>query len=309
MKRMKYLISTGLLLIAFVAFGQKEDQVKKSFNVGGAGSLSIANSFGDVNITPYSGSVIDMEITITLETKNTSDYQKYRDMIRIEAKEEGNNVSVRTINEMKGGNKVTKFSIDYEVKVPARTNINVKLTFGELKIDGSDGVLDLNVQHGDCYVGKAPANGHEISIQFGDLRIDEIGSAELDIQHGDLDVDRLTLNELEIQFGDAKIETLAGTGEIDIQHGDMRIENLATDMGDLEVEIQFGDLRIGGVSDGNFEIDMSGSFTDFSWDGSYNISERKKEINSESYMMETTSGSGTKSRLRIEASHSDVDLD
>lgn len=309
MKRIFALLFIALFSVGTLV-GQTEKKVNNSFNVGNAGSLTIKNSFGDIDIEPFGGDRIEVEVTITVETRNQKDVQKYLDKIRIDASESGNNVSLRTINDMNGGNRVKEFSIDYEVKVPRKTSLEIRNTFGDLTIESSEGLLNINVQHGDASIGriKEVANKqHEIRLQFGDLKVDEISGADIRVQHGDFIIEQLNGGEIDLSFGEGNVEKLAGRIEMDIQHSEIDVDEILG-LEELDVELQFSEFRASGFENSDYEIDMEGSFTDFDFRGNFTVKGREKGMNSESYLVFTGQEMNAK-KVRIRGSHSDVNIE
>ena len=299
------LLSIGTLL------GQTEKKVNNSFNTGETGSLSIKNSFGDIDIESFDGDRIEVEVTITVETRNQKDVQKYLDRIRIDVSESGNDVSLRTINEMNGGNRVKEFSIDYDVKVPRKTSLEIRNTFGDLTIESSEGLINIDVQHGDASIGRVQEvenKQHELRVQFGDLKVDEISGADVRVQHGDFIIDKLYNGEIRLSFGEGNIEELAGRISLDIQHSEIEVDEILKELEDLDVQLQFSEFKASGFENSDYEFDMEGSFTDFDFRGDFSVKQRDKGMNSESYLMYSGSESGAK-KVRIRGSHSDVNIE
>ena len=123
---MKTQIAT-LLLLALTSVGQlraqEEKTVQKSFT---ASTLSITNSFGDVDVTTYAGTKIEMTVVICLTSSSKTNSLKELEKINIEVKETGSRVDVVTKNEINNQKGVREFRIDYTVKMPENTNVIVK---------------------------------------------------------------------------------------------------------------------------------------------------------------------------------------
>ncbi len=306
-----YALLAVFLLSINTLIGQTEKKVNNSFNVGEAGSLTIKNSFGDIDIESFDGDKIEVEVTITVETRNQNDVQKYLDKIRIEVNESGNDVSLRTINDMNGGNRVKEFSIDYDVKVPRKTSLEIRNSFGNLTIESSEGNLNVDVQHGDASIGKVSSAGdkfHELRVQFGDLKVEGIGNVEIRVQHGDFMIENLNGGDIDLSFGEGNIERLSGRVNMDIQHSEIMIEEVHSDLQNMDVELQFSDFKASGFENSDYEFDMEGSFTDFDFRGNFTLKQREKGMNSESYLMYSGSEPGAK-KVRIRGSHSDVNIE
>ena len=321
MRSLYAILAICFLGISTISLAQTEEKningnevekiITNSYNVGKAGSLSISNSFGDINIESFSGSKIEVEVTVTVEAKKLDDTWKYLDKIKIDVSESGNEVRLKTINEINGGNKIREFSIDYDVKVPEGTSLKIRNTFGDLYIQGTGGELDINVQHGDARIGKATlASEHiqELSVQFGDLRVEEVHNANVRVQHGDFIIERLHGGEVDLGFGDGRIEHLSGEVRLDVSHSELEVEHIDDALERMDGTFQFSEFSLTGVGNGDFEIDAEGSFTDFDMRGNFDVVEREEGINSESYRLFTGDKESAK-KIRLRGSHSDLNID
>lgn len=310
MKKIYLILAVAIFSISQIQ-AQTEKTVNKSFDVGNSGSLSIRNSFGDIDVESHDGDMIEVEITITVETKNNKDVQEYLEKIKIDVTESGNEVSLKTINNINGGNKVRKFSIDYDVQVPSGTDLKIRNTFGDLTIEDVDGHLDINVQHGDAFIGTSSYTGdrvNELNVQFGDLKVEQIHISEINVQHGDFLIGSSHGGDVDLMFGEGSIGLLSGKVNIDVGHSDMDIDDLGKDIESILTKLQFSDFRIGGVSDGDFKLELEGNFTDFDWEGTYQVQSRDKGMNSESFILFSDEPSDNSKLIRIRGSHSDVNI-
>ncbi len=169
--KLKGLLTAAIAVFAVcVAMAQSERQVNHTFNVKNGGHLKLSNSFGDMKIESYGGDIIDVNVTIILELKNDKNKEELFDKVKIEATESGNRVSVRTVNDLNGGRDVKKFEINYYVKVPEGLDVEVHNSFGHVTVNGVVGNMEVDVQHGDCYIAKAGSGRNNLRVSFGDLR-------------------------------------------------------------------------------------------------------------------------------------------
>jgi len=315
MKTKLYLIALSCFLIS-ITYAQEDNFRTQRFNFSKVEKLKIDNSFGDVSVQTYGGQMIDILVKITITTKNQKDPEKNFDNIKIRTTETKELITVVTENKMNGNNSVKSFRIDYTVKLPAGVALEIENRFGDVTVSNTSGKINLDVQHGDCFVTQATAKGNQAKVQFGDLKIDYADGNIINVQHGDLRVTDLKNSKINVQFGDSKIEKITGTGDFDIQHGDLRIDNLQNGLTNLQIVSQFSDVKLGNILGSSYIIDLEGSFTDFSWDGvlktsrdDIRIISQKKDIANTNMKLLAGSEKTPQNKITVKASHGSVEFE
>ncbi len=303
---MKTKIAT-LVMLALASMvqlrAQEEKTVQKSF---AASTLSINNSFGDVDVTTYVGSKIEMTVVISVTSSSKSSPAKELDKINIEVKEIGNRVDVSTKNEISNQKGVREFRIDYTVKMPENTNLIVKNSFGNTTVARVKGTLEIRQQHGDCYVGEAIGANNTIKVQFGRLNGGAISNADVDVQHGNSTIASFNNVEARQQFGNMKVGELQGVIKVNASHGSFKSDRVLPALTRLTIESQFGAVELSEVPKQGYRIDLSGSFSTFKWPDHMKVIESEKEITSASYQIQSQNG-GEK-LIDIHASHGSVKI-
>lgn len=296
-----------LLLFCSPLFAQMEETIRKDFKTNNAPELLIKNSFGDVKFEVHESSQIEVLIEINVVPQKEKDLEKVKDKIRVEIKESGNRVELMTVNDLDGIN-TKELEINYDVKMPINTSLEVHNQFGDVHLQRIAGNLYARIQHGDFFIGEASGSRNSVKVQFGELRLERISDADLEVQHGDFQADLVEDSEIELQFSDAEIDNISGKMKIDVQHSDLNIEVLDKSLTKLEIDAQFSDLNLECERWEEFHFELEGGFTDFSL-----TSEMKELIYFESDGINTVEMSINKSvsqkRLVIDANHSDVDFD
>ena len=304
---MKTILSFCLsFLLVCGASAQIDEKIKRSFETANSPELSIKNSFGDITIKKHRKKIIEVLVEINVVPRKSRDYEKVKDRVKIQIEESGDRLELTTINELKGI-PMEQLEIDYTVSIPENTSLKIRNQFGDVWIEGTESNVYARVQHGDFYCGDIGGKKSSIEVQFGKLRLEEVGDAELEIQHGDFRAYRLRDVEFELQFSDAEIDHLEGDLEIDAQHSDLSIGNIGIGFANLEIDAQFSDIEIDGGLWTGFLIELEGSFTNFSFPSilKERIDYKSDEINSVEYRINTKI---TDKKIRIDANHSDVDL-
>jgi|SRR5690554_4094913 len=308
---MKNLIALFLsLVISTAAIAQVEKRVHKSFESVNFTDLKIINSFGDIEVTPQKSSKIDVEIVLTADSKSDKKVQEYLDNTEFIFVENGNTLEISTAKSDKNFKSTGKmsYSLKFTLKVPENLNVDIKNSFGDVRINGTTGLLKLKIQHGDCFIAYANGSDNDLKISFGDVRIESINKSHIVIQHGDLKIiDAHDLN-LDSQFGDINIDMLSGDNKFKIAHGDLEVYDVLNNFSSLKIDMQFGDIAIVGFSKHRVDMDLSGTFTKYAFDKNWNLGESTKGINDVHYHVKSSSGTGSIKNLKITASHSNVKL-
>ncbi len=307
-------ITLSLLLFLFVtatAYSQTENRIEKQYDATIINTVKINNSFGDVKVTPYDGKTIDILVVISAKDSRNKNMQEFMDNIKIDVNEYDATIELTTNKSNKNFSfkGIDSFRIDYTVKMPEKTNLSINNSFGDVKIDGISGTLNLTIQHGDVFVGHADSDQNEWNIQFGDLRIEAINNLDLKMQHGDITIGKGNNLKINAQFGDTKIDLLSGVCAIESKHGDVSIDELSSKLQSLDIGVQFSDLSIDDFGDGHYLVDLKGDFMDSSWDSSWLVRSTNSGMNSAAFTLETPNTARAAKKITIQASHSDVDLD
>ncbi len=310
---MKNLITlVTCLIFGTVALAQTEKRVEKNYNNSDFTAVKITNSFGDIEVIPHQSSNIDVLIVLTVESSKDKDATEFLNNIDFVFVGNGKTLEITTQNKTRETNfnwkgKMT-MNLKFMLKVPENLNIDIKNSFGDVKINGTTGALKLDVQHGDCFIAYANGSNNNLKVMFGDVRIESFSKGEIEMQHGDLNINKAHDLTLDIQFGDIDIDMLGGYSELDIAHGDLEIDAISNKFSGLKIDTQFGDVDIVGLSTQNIDMDLSGTFTDFSFDKSWKRGNSSNGINNVQYRMKSGAGPDYNKLLKITASHSDVDL-
>jgi len=304
----KILLFSLFFLLVFCANAQIDEKIKRSFETANSPELSINNSFGDITIKKHNKKIIDVLVEINVVPQKSRDYEKVKDKVRIQIEESGDRLELTTINDLNGIS-TEQLEIDYTISIPENTSLKIRNQFGDVWIEGTKSNVYARIQHGDFYCGNIEGKNSSIEVQFGELRLESIADAELEIQHGDFRAQKLKNVEFEVQFSDSEIDHVEGDVTIDVQHSDLSIGVVGIELKVLDIDAQFSDIEIESGLWSVFYMELEGSFTDFSFPGLFKdwIVYKSKEINSVEYHINDRDTSG--GRIKIDANHSDVDLD
>lgn len=271
-----------------------------------AHSLSITNSFGKVEVQSHGGDRIDVVVEISVSGNPKLSSQKWLDQVTIVTTEKDGKVELITKSYLGNQKGVKNFSVNYTVRMPENTHISVRNSFGNTSIARSTGTVDVNQQHGSCYIGEALGKDNQIKVTFGSLTGNTIAHADINVQHGSTTLQSVSHASLKQQFGSVKLTQVSGEVRINATHGSVRIEEVTPATTLLDLVSQFGSVELEKVPERGFRIDLEGQFTSFKWPDHFDVREKNEaSVHNASYALESDKGP-TPSRIKINASHGSV---
>lgn len=199
-----------LLLVALtLALGQgvtAQETVSKKINetykMTDAGELHLENKYGNINLHGWDKDEVSVAISITVNHRKRENADDLLKRISPIIRESDNYVAISyEISEKSSGffsnlfDKANPFDfnrsniqIDYTVYMPAKAELEVTNTFGDVIIEGWKGVLKGKIEHGDLWINEN-LNKADIDIKYGKLRARSINYGNLTLKNGDLDME------------------------------------------------------------------------------------------------------------------------
>lgn len=177
---------SGLILLWIIvnpaAAQESKCNFRKSFPAPRGTFLNITNKYGEIKITSSGRDSITVCAIITVKQADPGLSEKNISLIASDMNKEGDTIYIRTsfdsrfftsaYNKGRAG-----FSVDYAITVPARTNLRINNSFGDVFLDVCDGYVDAKVSHGNFNAVRL-SRGNEKPINsvytdFGILNIEE----------------------------------------------------------------------------------------------------------------------------------------
>jgi uncharacterized lipoprotein YehR (DUF1307 family) len=267
---------SGMLLflsIVIVSYTLSAQEVTKEFHkefaAGANTTLEISNKYGDIVVQSWDKDQIVIDVKVTVELPNKEKAEKLLGYIDVQFSEIENTVSAKTViddnfNYTGWGVDTKKFSIDYNIKMPARTALTLSNKYGNTDIDELHGLVNLDIKYGDITAGKLTRGNEKplnrIKLAYGKGTIDDAGWLDLSARYvGNIEItksqallldskySKLHLRETSSVVGDSKYDNI----KID------NIKNLVLDNGYSEVNILSLTKKLNyNGSYGSFSVDM-----------------------------------------------------
>ncbi len=219
---------------------EKKKIITKNYKVNSSEKLNIENQFGKVSVETWDKNEIDVEITIKVNSKSESKSLELLNDIKINENTAGAAIYLKTVfpNNIYNSGKQS-MNVDYLIKMPANTPLNLLNKFGNVYIDAFKAQLQLNVSYGSIKINKLVGNNKRVQVSFGSADIDEIDEIDIESKYSKINIEKITKGEIRNQFGKTYINN-AGDIRITQKYGDLDLRNVNT----ISAQIEFSNVDI-----------------------------------------------------------------
>lgn len=203
----------SLLFVLSTVLVKADDFTKKynkTFKVNAESTLEIYNKYGDVHIDNWDKDEVSIHVVITVknasENKANSTFKK----IEINFSEEGN--TYKAITELNDAINNTNFSIDYEVKMPSKINLNLTNKYGNIFVDQVDGHALIVSKYGNLRVNKLtrgnikPVNQVYLGYSGGGSTIGEADWLKLVVKYSRINISNAKALMIESKYSKLDID-------------------------------------------------------------------------------------------------------
>ncbi len=299
------------LLLALAPLSIAAQELKKEFNrtfaTTSESKLMIANSFGEIQMEQWEGNEIKIDAVIRIEGNSEKAVKEAMEKMDIEFTQEGNRVMVRTQNKCNCGNKIKEFSIDYKVKVPSGIAVSLRNSFGDVFVQGHDGPVELEVEHGDFKIRNLSHEANFVKLSFGDGQARDINRMDVRIQHSDFNAENVEQLRAYIQFSDVELENITELyKELRIQHSDVNIDVSGSQWNKMIMDFDFSDVDLQVSSTAKMRMEVESSFGDVSAPSAMNVQKKENGFNTDYYRVSMNGDDAPISQVSL--SHSDLSL-
>ncbi len=279
----KKMIWVALLLVIGGSVSAQENvskKVERSYNMTDAGELNLENKYGNINLYGWDKDEVSVVISIEVNHRKKENAENLLKRISTVIRESDNYVSIGyEIAEKNNGwfsrifDEANPFDfnrsnvqVDYTVYMPAKAELKVTNTFGDVIIEDWSGQLKALVEHGDLWINQ-DLNKADITMRYGKLRARDIDYGKLDLKNGSLDMDdsknlRITssgnemlLNKVNsLEFYSNKDEVTAQ--EIGTIYGGLKFSTLEINKlnKDVDLNLRVADFRVSEIIAPDAEI-------------------------------------------------------
>lgn len=257
----------------------KEKTIKKEFSVSSTATLKVDNSYGNIDIITYEGSIITIEVHIKT---NGNDLEKIQDKLNdidVEFSATSSSVMAKTIfSKMKskswwnwGKNNNVNMSINYVIKLPITNNVDLNNDYGSITLDKLEGRAEINCDYGKITTKELMADNNDISFDYtNNSYFEYIKSGKINADYSGFTVEKAKSLDINADYTNSEIE-LAENISYNCDYGSLKVNNANTVEGngdyltlrmgtiykDVSIKADYGSIKIENMAAnaGNIEIE------------------------------------------------------
>lgn len=211
MKHHTLLLAAGLLaLVPITAHAKIERVVEKTFTVQPGELLRVETQGGNIRVDSTETNQVRVVAKQRIKASSDAEADELLEDLTLTIEQDGQGVLAKAKYERRvwGSQPV---SVDFTVTVPARYNVAVKTSGGDVKVGDLDGKVDARTSGGNVSLGKitgevdAHTSGGNVSLVEG------TGQVTLGTSGGNVRVDRaIGETHLETSGGDIEVKSVEG---------------------------------------------------------------------------------------------------
>lgn len=352
--RCKLSITLILLSLAFSARAQVPEYSRstvRSFAYTPGIQVDITNKYGKIQVSNWDKDSVRLIIELRIRAKDREKMERMKQMVEFEftsgqtyiiAKTSIGENSTEVIKDLvdiagsylSSANSVT---INYQVFVPAGTNLKINNKFGDVLFDNHAGNVWVNLSYGDIRAGRLNGKSEihlssgdaEIDfskegtcyVSYGNLHIRETGRMAAETRSSNITIDKaasLRINSRRDKLFINEVGTLTGQGyfsaincgsiqkeaDLDLRYGSFTASRVSNGFSMLSIGSELTHLRLGFEKPANFQFSLSHpAEVDFRYpESAAGLSKRLTDVETKMYSTAGRFGTGGSSRVLLRAS-------
>ena len=278
MKKVYKIQSLFLLLIlmfmtSVIVAEEHQKSFSESYSVNADAEVFISNQYGNVTIESWDKNEVVIEVKVSVSGKSEKEAKAILDKVNIELS--GTASYVKAVTKISGNLNCRncKFSINYDIKMPATNHLELKNSFGDAIVGNLSGSTEFEVSYGSLSLGKLENKDNVINMKFGDVEIDYLKAANMEMEYGSLEIGKAGYLDLYVRFASVEIgevSELVLDGEYEgIEIGSVNMLRAKVSFMGIEIDELFdkldlissyGGIEITRVAGGFSSIDISSEF-------------------------------------------------
>lgn len=316
------LISIQLLVIFAASAGTQEytKNLHQDYDADQNTLLIIQNKFGNVNINDWDKNQVSIDVTIKIDHKNEEKAKELLNYINVEFSKEGNTLKAITTIDEKFNNGFSwsdnkkEFSIDYEVKIPKKLQLNLENKYGNAFINEITGHSVITIKYGNLKANKiirdntrplseiylAYSNGTikecewlKLTLKYSKLEIEKSKALIAVTKYSKLYVDNASSIVSESKYDTYKIgkvanfvTTAAYTDfkfveiykklEVENRYGGITVEHMPGDFEKIDIDNEYGNVKIGLEAGTSYQLNGIAKYGDIEYPEGGRISRIKE---------------------------------
>ncbi|WP_194852585.1 hypothetical protein [Nonlabens antarcticus] len=329
----------------------KTKKINKTYSVNSDALVRVENSFGNVTVQTWDQNSVSIEVTVEVSGNDEDRVNERLRMIDVDFSASKSKVSAvsKIPNENGSGlfsffnsKSKTNTRVDYIVKIPRNSPLDVENDYGAVIIDKMTAPLTLNCDFGRLQIGQLLSPDNKLAFDYTDnSHIDYMkgGSIEADFSkfklygadvvdfRGDyttvafgkmkklkynsdfstLSIENATTIDGRGDYSTVKIDSFETATLLKASFGKIIINNLATGFKSLTIKSDYTDVRINHDRNVAFDYELSAEFASINLGNDLQTVTSRKE-NNEAYKQGYNTVAKSGSRIEINSSFGSVTL-
>lgn len=232
-------------------------EIHETFDVSNGAKLGIQNKHGNITITTWDKSQIQIDVLLKVKTSNTEKGEKFLNAIEIDFESSSSKVRAKTIYPDQennswwsgwfGSNKNLDYEVHYTVQAPHDISTTLINKYGNISQGSIEGDCDVTNKYGDIFFENVDGN-LTLNLGYGKAKVGEVGNSKMEIKYSQLKL--VSVNNLEIttKYSNIKIKN-CNLLNAHTKYDDYAIETI----GSLKNSGKYDEFKIGSID--VFDID------------------------------------------------------
>ncbi|GAA3651928.1 hypothetical protein [Flavivirga jejuensis] len=260
----------------------KKKTINKEYSVTSNAMLSVDNSYGNIDIITWNENRVVFEITVTTTGNDEEKVQEKLDDITVIFEASSNNISAQTrFGERKSSswwswknNNKVSMKINYIVKIPFTSNINLNNDYGSINIDKLEGQAKINCDYGKITTKELMADNNVITFDYTkNCYFEYIKSGKINADYSGFTVSKTNKLDINADYTNSKIE-IAENVNYNCDYGKIKIgkannitgngDYLTTIIGDVYKNIilkaDYGSIKINRMTENAENVDIKSDY-------------------------------------------------
>jgi len=262
----------------------KEKKLHKEYTVSSDASLSVDNSYGNIDIVTWNNNQVVIDVTIKTNGNNEEKVQKKLDEIDVDFF--GSNSSVTAKTTFKGkkknswsfwsnnSNNNVKMEINYTIKLPVGNSVDLSNDYGGITLNELQGSAKISCDYGQINIGSLFADNNSLNFDYTkNTRINFMKSGSINADYSDFIVEKANSLEITADYTKSEIGSVEELnynndyGKITVGsvtnllgRGDyipLRIETLS---GSLNVNTDYGSISVDRITSTTKDVTINSEY-------------------------------------------------
>ncbi|WP_430815884.1 hypothetical protein [Carboxylicivirga sp. RSCT41] len=201
MKRCLFLSLLTLLTLSFSSaqhYNRKSAEQKsvlkngeaviKEYGASNLNELKLTNKHGFVHVTTWDKDMVEIEVIANIETSSKTEAEEILKLIEFSDRIYSNKLDFKTVF-LEDFFSNYPFTINFSVKVPARLNLTINNSIGDVKVENIDGTVNLKHSYGNLELSNLTSDKeHNFKLAFVEGLIDTFSVAKADFSNCTLNI-------------------------------------------------------------------------------------------------------------------------